>query len=258
MQGVKRLALYTDDRIAFTSTLFNAWAQGTQVFLPGDDLPATRAALAPHIDGWLTPERKPLPDLDTIDRTLPGVVVFTSGSTGAPVAIHKALHQLFDEIRTLDATFASRLTPNTRFISSVSHQHIYGLLFTVLWPTLTGRRLAEGRLEYPEELERDLAAHDSVLVASPAHLKRLPTGRTWATKVRAVFSSGGPLSPEAGQLAHDVIGHTPIEVFGSSETGGIAWRQGSTAPWAPLSGISVRASEANTLEVRSPHLPNSN
>jgi acyl-CoA synthetase (AMP-forming)/AMP-acid ligase II/3-hydroxymyristoyl/3-hydroxydecanoyl-(acyl carrier protein) dehydratase len=258
VQSVKRLALYTDDRIAFTHTLFNAWAEGVQVFLPGDDLPATRTALAPHIDGWLTPERKPLPNLDTIDRALDGVVVFTSGSTGAPIAIHKALHQLFDEIRTLDATFSSRLTPNTRFISSVSHQHIYGLLFTVLWPTLTGRQLAEGRLEYPEEFERDLAAHDSVLIASPAHLKRLPTGRAWNTKARAVFSSGGPLSPEASTLSQHVIGHTPIEVFGSSETGGIAWRQGSASPWAPLTGISVRASDANTLEVKSPHLPDGN
>ena len=56
---MKRMALYTDDRLAFTSTLFNAWAQGTQVWLPGDDLAATRAALAPHIDGWLTAERTP-------------------------------------------------------------------------------------------------------------------------------------------------------------------------------------------------------
>lgn len=252
---MKRFALYTDDRPAFTATLFNAWARGTQVWLPGDDLPATRAALAPHVDGWLTPERAALPSLDAIDRRLPGVVVFTSGSTGAPVAIHKALHQLFDEIRTLDATFSARLTPNTRFISTVSHQHIYGLLFTVLWPTLTGRRLSEGRLEYPEELERDLAACDSVLVASPAHLKRLPAGRSWATQARAVFSSGGPLSPEASQLAHDVIGHTPIEVFGSSETGGVAWRQGSSSAWSPLAGISVRASATGTLEVQSPHLP---
>lgn len=252
---MKRLALYTDDRLAFTSTLFNAWAQGTQVWLPGDDLAATRAALAPHIDGWLTAERTPWPDLERLQRRLPGVVVFTSGSTGAPVAIHKALHQLFDEIRTLDATFASRLAAHTRFISTVSHQHIYGLLFTVLWPALTGRPLSEARLEYPEELERELAAHDAVLVASPAHLKRLPSGRAWATKARAVFSSGGPLSPDASQLAHDVIGHTPIEVFGSSETGGVAWRQGSTSPWAPLRGIAVRASAEGTLEVKSPHLP---
>src|SRR5690606_27170940 len=126
------------------------------------------------------------------------------------------------------------LSPATRFVSTVSHQHIYGLLFTVLWPTLTGRAVTPQRLEYPEELERDLAAHDSVLISSPAHLKRLFGGRRWATQARAIFSSGGPLGADASKLAAEVTGLAPIEVFGSSETGGIAWRQGSTSPWTAL------------------------
>lgn len=252
---MRRLALYTDDRLAFAATAFDAWSRGHQVVLPGDDLPATRAALSSHVDGWLEPARTGMPTLERIDRKLPGVVVFTSGSTGAPLAITKTLRQLFDEVATLDATFGERLSRDTVFISTVSHQHIYGLLFTVLWPVLTGRVMAPRRLEYPEELERDLAAGPSVLVSSPAHLKRLPDGHAWATKAQAVFSSGGPLPPEASQLALDVTGHRPIEVYGSSETGGIAWRQGATQPWAALRGVQVRASPEGTLEVKSPHLP---
>ncbi|MGV3622665.1 MAG: AMP-binding protein [Archangium sp.] len=251
---MNRLALYTDDRIAFAATLFDAWSRGHQVVLPGDDLPATRAALTPHIDGWLTPERSAMPTLARIDRKLEGVIVFTSGSTGAPVAIKKTLRQLFDEVATLDTTFGGQLTKDTVFVSSVSHQHIYGLLFTVLWPVLTGRVMSPRRFEYPEELEQAMA-HDSVLVSSPAHLKRLPDTHVWSTKARAVFSSGGPLASEASQLAKQIIGHTPIEVYGSSETGGIAWRQGSSSAWKALSGVSVRASAENTLEVKSPHLP---
>lgn len=252
---MNRLALYTDDRIAFAATLFDAWSRGHQVVLPGDDLPATRAALTPHIDGWLTPERTSMPTLARLDRSLEGVVVFTSGSTGAPVAITKTLRQLFDEVATLEATFNAHLTPDTVFVSSVSHQHIYGLLFTVLWPVLTGRVMAPRRLEYPEELEDALARADSVLVSSPAHLKRLPDTHVWSTRARAVFSSGGPLAPEAAELARQIVGHTPIEVYGSSETGGIAWRQGSTSAWKALARVDVRASAENTLEVRSPHLP---
>lgn len=252
---MNRLALYTDDRLAFASTLFDAWSRGHQVVLPGDDLPATKAALAPHVDGWLQPERTPIPTLARLDRALEGVIVFTSGSTGAPVAIKKTLRQLFDEVATLDATFGAQLTADTVFVSSVSHQHIYGLLFTVLWPVLTGRVMAPRRLEYPEALEQALATSPSALVSSPAHLKRLPDTHVWSTKARAVFSSGGPLAPEASRLATRIIGHTPLEVYGSSETGGIAWRQGSTNPWTALRGVNVRASPENTLEVRSPHLP---
>ena len=45
------------------------------------------------------------------------------------------------------------------------------------------------------------------------------------TQVRAIFSSGGPLLPESSQQAHALLGQSPTEVYGSSETGGVAWRQ---------------------------------
>ena len=46
---------------------------------------------------------------------------------------------------------------------------------------------------------------------------------TWrARTLRGVFSSGGPLAPEAALAAGDLLGEVPIEVYGSSETGGVA------------------------------------
>ncbi len=47
-------------------------------------------------------------------------------------------------------------------------------------------------------------------------------------------------------------GQTVIEVFGSTETGGIATRSGATA-WQPLPGVECRI-DASALHVRSPHL----
>ena len=74
--------------------------------------------------------------------------------------------------------------------------------------------------------------------------------------LRAVFSSGGPLPPEAAESAMALLGVAPVEVYGSSETGGVAWRQrarhGDT--WQALPGIEFRI-EDGELEVRSPHLP---
>jgi len=99
----------------------------------------------------------------------------------------------------------------------------------------------------------------SVLVASPAHLRRLPEAIDWSAAragLRAVFSSGGPLPPEAADATLALLGVAPVEVYGSSETGGIAWRQrarhGDT--WQPLPGIEFRV-EDGALAVRSPHLP---
>ena len=71
-----------------------------------------------------------------------------------------------------------------------------------------------------------------------------------------VFSSGGPLPVDAGLAVKRLWGQAAIEVFGSTETGGIAWRRGdgSRAPWQPLPGVEWRVQDG-LLDVRSPHLP---
>jgi len=92
-----------------------------------------------------------------------------------------------------------------------------------------------------------------VLVASPAHLKRLPAHLDWqgAANLRAVFSSGGVLAPDAASHAAAVLGQAPIEVYGSSESGGIAWRQ-DTGAWQALPGVAWRIA-AGQLQVLSKH-----
>jgi acyl-CoA synthetase (AMP-forming)/AMP-acid ligase II len=262
----RRIALFLDDRLAFTTALFAAWQEGKQVVLPGDVLPATLKALAPHVDAFAgdfphtptlpAPAAAPfnLPGTD-LDGEHEGLVIFTSGTTGAPTAIPKRLRQLFDEVATLEATFGARLGEGAACFSTVSHQHIYGLLCSVLWPVFARRALSARRLEYPEQLEQVLAQAPCVLISSPAHLKRLPEAARWRTQLRAVFSSGGPLSPEGAARCGQVLGQQPIELYGSSETGGIAWREGQGQPWRPLRGVAVRASAEGTLELASPHLP---
>ena len=259
----QRIALYLDDRHEFTAALFAAWAERKTVVLPGDVLPATLEALKPHVDAWVgdfpghetlqpgTPSTDPWTDPNPEAE---GLIVFTSGSTGTPTAIPKKLRQLFDEVTTLEATFGLRLGKDVSLFSTVSHQHIYGLLFSVLWPVLTGRTLTPRRLEYPEELEQFFAPNPCVLISSPAHLKRLPDVAPWKTQLKAVFSSGGALPEEGAKKALAVLSHQPIEIFGSSETGGIAWREGTHSSWRALAGVQFRQSPEGTLELKSAHL----
>ena len=128
----------------------------------------------------------------------------------------------------------------------------------MLWPLAAGRPFAAERLVFNEEIAQRIAG-PAVLVASPAHLRRLPDALDWSAAragLRGVFSSGGPLPPEAAESALALLGVAPVEVYGSSETGGVAWRQrarhGDT--WQPLPGIEFRIDDGE-LCVRSPHLP---
>jgi 3-hydroxymyristoyl/3-hydroxydecanoyl-(acyl carrier protein) dehydratase/acyl-CoA synthetase (AMP-forming)/AMP-acid ligase II len=100
-----------------------------------------------------------------------------------------------------------------------------------------------------------------VLLASPAHLKRLPDYLDWSgarEMLRTVFSSGGMLEPAAAQHAAALLGRAPVEVYGSSETGGVAWRQrragaAGDEAWTPLPGVAWRRDADGLLEVRSAH-----
>lgn len=192
------------------------------------------------------------------------MIVFTSGSSGDACAIPKRLVQLAREVDALEDTFGPQLG-DARVHATVSHQHIYGLLFRVLWPLAAGREICARRVLFHEDMFAALQREPGILVSSPAHLKRLPDGLDWAALrgcVQAVFSSGGALPMDAARDALTRLGTAPIEIYGSSETGGIAWRQhgGAADPsagiWTALPQVRWRVMD-DRLQVCSPHLPDS-
>lgn len=284
-----RWALYADDAVEFAATLFGAWHAGKAVVLPCDRQPGTLHALRADIDGFAgdfpealsagvpagatgldnTSDIVVIPSVDTASigqmdavpwaplcAQATTVTLFTSGSTGAPTALTKRLRQLDTEVSALETAFGAMLGEGGSVIATVSHQHIYGLLFCVLWPLSRGTDLPSARLAFHEEIAA-AGGTSTVLVSSPAHLRRMPATLDWTASratLRAVFSSGGALPREAADSVRDCLGKHPVEVYGSSETGGIAWRSGSVdASWTPLPGVEWRIDE-DLLAVRSGHL----
>jgi acyl-CoA synthetase (AMP-forming)/AMP-acid ligase II len=268
-------ALYLEDGFEFASALFGAWQAGKTVLLPGDSLPATCVALRRKVEGFLgqfAPEWSPLnprpqdmqgpaQDFHSLDPEFVGLVLYTSGTTGAAQPIPKKLRQLSREVATLEKQFG-HLIGDADILTTVSHQHIYGLLFQILWPLSAGRPFHSRTCDFLEELLPVLSGRDCVLVSSPAHLKRLPENSSLILsqkRLRAVFSSGGPLEFGISQESLRLLGQVPIEVYGSSETGGIAWRQQQTESnkdWTPFPGLSWRVDgETGVLKIRSPNLP---
>jgi acyl-CoA synthetase (AMP-forming)/AMP-acid ligase II len=276
----KNYALYLDDSIEFGAALIGAWQARKTVWLTADALSASIESLKDSVDGFLgdfpsecaplvpgTDDVKiPPVDAATISGNFAAMVVHTSGTTGAAQAIPKRLAQLSSEVATLERAFG-RAIGDADIIATVSHQHIYGLLFRILWPLTAGRAIHAQSQNFPEELAEALALRSCVLIASPAHLKRLPDHLDWrgaSTCVRAVFSSGGPLPLDVAQATAKLLGQAPIEVYGSSETGGIAWRQRSASAdesWLPFPQVEWRIADGDgesSLEVRSPNLADAN
>ena len=188
------------------------------------------------------------------------LALYTSGSTGAPKRVEKTLAQLMREVENLHALWGRALA-RTCVLSTVPHYHIYGLLFRVLWPLAAGRPAEETTCAEPLQL-RTLAQKRGpyVLVSTPAHLARFPDLLPLSDWERPelIFSSGGPLDAQSAARYRQAFGAAPFEVFGSTETGGVAWRSrdGSALEdaWTPFPGIGIALGHDGALRLDSPYL----
>jgi len=263
-RGVRNVAVHLEDSAELAIALLGAWRAGVRVLLPADLQAQSRERLAPRVDLWLSDQdgdtrlaelhAEPLPAA-TLDLDFIGLTLCTSGSSGEPKLIDKTLRQMHNEVAALQALWGEDLG-DAVIVGSVAAQHIYGLLFRVLWPLCAGRVFVRRPQPFPEDLQRwSLPQANFAWIASPALLKRMGDNLDWQalSRVRRVFSSGGPLPAETGAQLGELLGQVPTEIFGSSETGGIAWRQGGSQ-WQPFADVQVGLNEDGALYIRSPYL----
>jgi acyl-coenzyme A synthetase/AMP-(fatty) acid ligase len=248
----------------FLAALLAVWQRGEEAVIPASLQPdAIADAKRGQSNFSVTKPASAATDLFQENCSDPfscRLALYTSGSTGAPKRVEKTLAQLAREIQNLQALWGSTLK-RACVLSTVPHYHIYGLLFRVLWPLAAGRPADETTCADPLQL-RALAKKRGpyVLVSTPAHLARFPDLLPLSEWERPelIFSSGGPLDAAAAARYRDAWGAAPLEVFGSTETGGVAWRQrdGSELEdaWTPFPGISIALGHDGALRLDSPYL----
>jgi hypothetical protein len=160
------------------------------------------------------------------DGDRPVLAFHTSGSTGKPVKVYKNRQSLLTETAVLRDTFS--IGQGERFVSLVSPVHIYGFLHAFLLPFFTGGRVRFADVRQgPWGVTNDEMRNADVLIIVPA-LWSLVRESLPETKARLLVSSGAPLGHERGEdfLAIRADDRTRLcEVFGSTESGGIGWRE---------------------------------
>ncbi|MCE9680347.1 AMP-binding protein [Shewanella sp. AS1] len=274
----KRWLLACNSSDLFAVGLCAGLLAGKELILPSNTQSGTLSELTHEFDGILSdtclcegkaflPLKKELQQAEVSwpqSDNLGQLILFTSGSSGQPKAITKTLDQLDAEVSVLEQTFAAHL-PHCSVIATVSHQHIYGLLFKVLWPLAASRPFLSDLVEYPETLTYYTSLFPNLcLISSPAQLSRLPEALEYQPQLRSpslVFSSGGPLSHKAATDIARCYGMPPIEVFGSTETGGIAYRRqySENEPWRAFASHQIKQDETDgALLLKSPYLADDN
>ena len=268
--------LYSEDSYAFAVSLLALAHAGCAAILPPNHQAGTLGRLAGLAVGALVD-----PGQD-IDGRKPGRVLhplaapagapaisgavdgetllarfFTSGTTGEGSAIGKCLRHLDDEVAVLERQFGGALAAGTRVHATVSHQHIYGALFRVLWPLAAGRPFCTETFLYAEEILPRLAAGPSALITTPTHLRTMvESGASHELPHEIpIFTSGGPLEPETAAAVSAAVGAPAYEILGSTETGGVAWRRrphGGDTAWTPFDEVEIDCDADGRLVVTSP------
>jgi len=188
--------------------------------LPGGDVDA-RLLAEPVLAAWVAAARAGL-DADGAQA----VTFRTSGSAGTPKRCTHALATLWQETQVL----AGLLPGRTRILSAVPAHHIYGFLFTVLLPRALGiDEVVDLRAASPAACLALLRRGDLV-VAHPAWWEALARLQpAFAPDIAGVSSTAPCPDALAGDLA--AAGLRLLQVYGSSETGGVGWREAGAAPF---------------------------
>lgn len=181
----------------------------------------------------------------------PFLKLFTGGSTGKPKVWSKSPRNLLAEAFYLRDKF--ELTSKDIFLSTVPPYHIYGLLFSILTPLVSHARVLPEIYTFPQEIISTVNRHKAtVLVSVPIHYRALKVENLSAPSLKIAFSSSGVLNRSDATHFLKKTGLGITEIYGSTETGGIASRSigENTDSWKPADIVSWKLS-GKRLAVRS-------
>jgi len=221
---------------------------------PGWDgpLPAVGVqAAADRCDG----ERADAGDAPAIPATQVAAIVFTSGSTGEPVANRKLWGALAARSRDAGRRFRMTAASPAGVVGTVPAQHMYGFETTVLLPLHAPVASWCGPAFYPEDVRAALAALPGrrILVTTPLQMRALLQAGAELPDLERVISATAPLYPELAAEAERRWKAQVWEIFGATEVGSIATRRTvagevwTAYPRVRLHGSRSRAGEEETL-----------
>ena len=149
----------------------------------------------------------------------------TSGSSGESKNIAKTIRQMLREAEFLN-TFLG-VDHKHYFMSSVTHNHMYGMTFKVFLPLICGGEVLGQEMPFVELIFSAVVSQKSVLITSPTLLNSLSQypHNDVLNKIQIV-SAGAKLDESVWQRLKDA---NILEIYGSTECGVMCYKQDHTA-----------------------------
>ena len=170
---------------------------------------------------------------------------YTSGFTGFPKLIEKTLKQFEAEALKIIGEFGENLKDSI-FAYSVPHYHSYGFVFDFLVPYILELKFLDNRINYLETLNNFEEYKEITFITNPAFLKRIDKSSLKIKSKWYIFSSTGALDKETSDLCIETF--NAIEIYGSTEGGGMAYRKKSEKDlWTRLKIVKLKVNENGSL-----------
>jgi acyl-coenzyme A synthetase/AMP-(fatty) acid ligase len=183
-----------------------------------------------------------------IDSACLAAYVFTSGSTGMPVAHPKTWGKLVACVREQASRLGLGGTP-CAVIATVPPQHMYGFESSLLMELVNGHAFCAERPFYPTDIATALTGvpRPRVLVTTPVHLRALLGCGVAVPPTDLIVCSTAPLAHELALEVEERCHTRLLEVYGSTETGQIAVRRPTVSPqWRLWPGVTLTIRDDET------------
>lgn len=193
------------------------------------------------------------PETDDAMRAIPAIpaeqraaLVFTSGSTGQPIAHPKSWGSLCKGAVAEAASLGIAQNSGMAFLGTVPAQHMYGLESSLLLAMQNGLALVAERPFYPADICARLAAlpQPRCLVTTPIHLRTLLSEAVELPAVKLMLCATAHLDPQLASEAEARFAAPLYEIYGFTEAGMVASRRTTQgAAWHLLPGVELRQDE---------------
>jgi malonyl-CoA/methylmalonyl-CoA synthetase len=192
-------------------------------------LPSLRYARGALLAGDAAPTFEPeAPASDHDAESSPALLLFTSGTTGAPKGVPLSHGNVLAGAQILGDAWG--LSPADRLLHALPLHHVHGICVALLSTLLAGGSV---RLlpRYDAARVLESLAEASVLMGVPTqhkllveHIERLPAGdaaraRRDLTSLRLVTSGSAKLPESLGRRLEQLSGRYPLERYGMTEVG---------------------------------------
>lgn len=181
------------------------------------------------------------------------LLFFTSGSSGFPLGAFKSREGLEEEIIELKQLLEKYQVK--KVVVTVPFVHIYGVLAGLLLPyALDDITLVVKDDFLPYELLEESKEKNTLVITTPVFIKSLAKLSDSQDLSSSIFiSSTGPIHRDDVNAFREKYQSDVMQIFGSTETAGIAYKLNDSTKWMPFSKVNVTA-ENEQLSVSSPFI----